>query len=551
MKKFALDWRPNRWTVLSALLIVVSFPPWDFLPTIWIALVPWFVALERTRSRKDAAIQGLWLSFFMSMGGFYWVAFVLKQFGGLPWALAIVGLLLFGLIGQPQFTIFAPLFRETHRRLGALPSSRGLGVAAALALLYTGVDWFIPKLFVDTLGHAFYNADRMRQVADVGGAPLLTFLVFWVNYTLWSLFRNWSTQKNLKSSFRLTQPMLLTALGLCVVAYTYGWLRNRQVQTWMSQPRSQVQLGVIQANIGDFDKIAAEQGVRGAAQKILTTYFEHSDRALAQNPKPHALVWPETSYPSTFRTPQTVGELERDRKLEEYVRSRGVPVYFGGYDQSGGKDFNAFFFLSPTPNPGVSGQGDLQIYRKHILLLFGEYIPGAESISLIRNAFPQVGNFGRGVGPEVLRVPTLHPEVPSLRVGPVICYEALFASYIREAALNGSQLILNITNDSWFGPYGEPQLHLALTTFRSIESRLPQLRATNTGISALIRPDGEITQPTPLFEPAILNAPVPIYEMPLWTLMLAWGDWFGPTALVGGMLLLFGIGYRGGKFRRG
>jgi apolipoprotein N-acyltransferase len=113
----------------------------------------------------------------------------------------------------------------------------------------------------------------------------------------------------------------------------------------------------------------------------------------------------------------------------------------------------------------------------------------------------------------------------------------LFPKYVIEAARKGSRFILNVTNDSWFGPYGEPHLHLALSIFRTIETRLPMVRATNTGFSALVTQDGEIASKSHLFEPEILNVTVPLIDSP-WTLMKAWGDWFGEFALVAGAILI-------------
>ena len=178
---------------------------------------------------------------------------------------------------------------------------------------------------------------------------------------------------------------------------------------------------------------------------------------------------------------------------------------------------------------------DFQIYHKNILLLFGEYIPGMESIRWLKEMFPQIGNFGRGPGPEVFPLPSINPGLGELRVSPVICYEALFPSYSIEAARKQSQLILNITNDSWFGPWGEPYMHLSLTIFRSIETRLPQLRATNTGVSALILPSGEMVRQSAVYQPEIMNVTVPVAEAAPWTLMKAWGDWFGTFAVILGL----------------
>jgi apolipoprotein N-acyltransferase len=533
---------PDRLTILSGVLIVLAFPPYGFFPLIWVCLVPWFFALARAPRWPQALLQGVWLSFFMSLLGFHWVAFVLHEYGQVPWPLAILGFLLFSLGGQPQFLAAAPFLSYFLRKGGpGEKPAKALGVALLLALAYAGTDWLIPKLWVDTLGHALFRARNLRQIADLGGAHLITVLVYLVNdlvYRAWRSTRARS-EPSLWPVLSATGAQAIATVLLVALAWGYGYVRGSAIRELQSHPRASFQAGVIQADIGDFDKVAAETGtVRGAADKVLNTFFSLSDAALSQTPKPEALIWPETSYPGTFRTPMEASELYRDQQVEHFVRERGVPLYFGGYDRSGKKDFNAFFFLAPKASPGLTGDGDLQVYRKSILLLFGEYIPGAESISFLREAFPQVGNFGRGPGPSVYALPTTSKQAPVVKAGPIICYEALFPNFVIGAARKGAELILNVTNDSWFGPYGEPQLHLSLTAFRSIETRLPQLRSTNTGISALIMPDGEITHATPIGKPQILNVAVPLVPS-TWTLMVAWGDWFGPTSFVFGMLGLF------------
>src|SRR5690349_15585036 len=99
-------WAPHWLTFVSALLIVVSFPPWNLWPFIWIALIPWFTALKKAKTPREAVVQGFWLNFFMTLGGFYWVTYVLQEFGNIPWILAVIGLLLFCTFGQPQFMLF-------------------------------------------------------------------------------------------------------------------------------------------------------------------------------------------------------------------------------------------------------------------------------------------------------------------------------------------------------------------------------------------------------------------------------------------------------------
>ena len=242
-------------------------------------------------------------------------------------------------------------------------------------------------------------------------------------------------------------------------------------------------------------------------------------------------------------------------RIESLVKNRRFPLLFGAYDRDRGKDFNAFYVLSPEPlsadllDPIRSVGDDLQYYRKNILLMFGEYVPFQDHIPMFNSLFPQVANFGRGIGPDVLNVPLFGPSesgggsLPSrvLKASPVICYEVLFPDYVIEAARKGSQMILNVTNDSWFGPYGEPHLHLALSIFRTVETRLPLLRGTNTGFSALVLQNGEIAARSKLFAPEIVNVRVPLMNPPIDTLMKRWGDWFGESAFLLGALGLGGI----------
>jgi apolipoprotein N-acyltransferase len=530
----------------SGAIIVASFPPWGFRALIFIALTPWLFSLSKASTLRKAVFQGIGLSMAMSILGFYWVGYVLHEFGQIPWALAGLGLVLFSTFGQPQFVVFAPAYlwlsrKRAHCPSGLLQFSWGL----ASALLYTGIDWLIPKLFHDTLGHSQYSAPWLRQSADLFGAHGLTFIIFWINDSLVELACSVKNRKEpslwpaLKRSFPSLIACALTLFGLTL----YGSAREKQINSLVVHAPRSVRGAVIQANIGDFDKIAAHHGIRGAADFVIDHYFAVSDRALSAKPRPDFLVWPETAYPSTFRNPMTSDELARDERVEDFVKDRRFPLLFGGYDRSGGKDYNALFALTPPISSPVdatlNGFGDngLLTYRKNILLLFGEYVPFTEDSPMFRHYFPQVGNFGRGAGSEVLEVPIATHGIGSIKLSPVICYEVLFPYYVLNAANKGSELILNITNDSWFGPFGEPELHLALSTFRSIETRLPQLRATNTGVSALIEADGTIHDPTGTFVEQVLSVQIPLTGS-IWTLMKAWGDWFGGFALVSALTLI-------------
>ena len=122
-------------------------------------------------------------------------------------------------------------------------------------------------------------------------------------------------------------------------------------------------------------------------------------------------------------------------------------------------------------------------------------------------------------------------------MAPLICYDAVTPRFALEAVRAGAELIVTLSNDAWFASGEGPHLHLVVSAFRSLETRRPQLRATNTGISAVISPSGELLAQAGVHERAALVASVPAGSHS-GTLMLAWGDWFGPAALALGLLLL-------------
>lgn len=517
MKRFRIP------ILLSALIIFLAVPPWSFWPLIWVSLVGWFYELDRPKiTTRHRVLQSLLLGVLMSMLCFPWVAYAIKNFGQIPWVISIFIWILFAFINEPQFFFFALLYKKIPRN------------PLAFALVYTALDFAIPKLFHDTMGHSLFLATNLRQAASLGGAPLLTFVIIFVNAWLGLALSDFVKARSsswlpvLKRSLRWAVITLLIFSAL----QFYGKKEREKLQALADQASQSVRFAGIQANIGDFDKVAAESGLLHAGEKIMDAYFRLSEQALAQTPKPDILVWPETAYPSNFRSPSNPMQLFRDQRLESWVQNHSVPLFFGGYDEVNNLDYNSLFMLYPAPLNSSVLSSDLQVYHKAVLLPFGEYIPGFGRDSIFKQLFPAMGFFGTGPGAQVFDAQTAGGKGPSIKISPLICYEALFPDFTMEGLKKGSQLILNLTNDSWFGSYGEPELHLILTTFRSLETRLPQLRVTNTGISTYIKPDGEITEATGIQKEGLVSAQVPVVKPPP-TLLVRWGvSWFPITCLI-------------------
>jgi apolipoprotein N-acyltransferase len=162
-----------------------------------------------------------------------------------------------------------------------------------------------------------------------------------------------------------------------------------------------------------------------------------------------------------------------------------------------------------------------------------------------------MGFFGRGSGPEVDVVKNAKGD--SFKLAPSICYEGLFTDFAVEGALLGADALLNVTNDSWFGEHGEPYQHLSLTRFRSIETRLPMIRATNTGLTVWIDPTGEQIKSTEISKSEILETEIQhrfFPDSPYMTVAKVFGpNWFVRLFQLLTIGAFFCFGYRKRKSR--
>jgi apolipoprotein N-acyltransferase len=149
----------------------------------------------------------------------------------------------------------------------------------------------------------------------------------------------------------------------------------------------------------------------------------------------------------------------------------------------------------------------------------------------VRTWLPWLGTWRAGDGAHVM--PLRLTGGRSIRVAPLICYDAVFPSLAISAVRDGAELILTLSNDSWFASGNGPRLHLVVSAFRSLETRRPQVRVTNTGISAVITATGELRDVIPVDTRAVRRIVV-VPEPTASSLMLAWGDWFGWFALLSG-----------------
>jgi apolipoprotein N-acyltransferase len=212
-----------------------------------------------------------------------------------------------------------------------------------------------------------------------------------------------------------------------------------------------------------------------------------------------------------------------------------VPLIFGAYDVDGATEYNAAFFLGAPGDSGASESRLVATYRKAWPFPLTEHVPAFLDTPRVRAWLPWLGTWQAGTGTKV--VPLRLADGRTLRVAPLICYDVLDPTLALAATRAGADLIVTLSNDSWFADGAGPRQHLLGAAFRSMETRRPQLRATNTGISAVITPAGDIVTRGELNARTGMIATVVPQRAPI-TLAVAWGDWLGPVALVLGALLL-------------
>jgi len=496
----------------------------------WVALVPWLAVLDRARTVRQVLLAGLIQSVVFTAVIFEWFADSLREYArsSSAWAFWLV-LLLFAPILQPQF-ITGALARYLARRWA--PEGAFLRVGLVGALVYVGTEWAWPKLFADTLGQGLYSSVWQRQGADLAGTHGLTVLLILGNECVLAAVKAFAARGWKWPGARVLRTSVGVLVAMVAVLTGYGAFRYQQVSA-LTRPGPGLTVGVVQANITDYARLRAELGTYDAVRMILDTHYQLS-RELMKEPKPDLIVWPETVYPTTFGSPKSKEGEELDQELAQFVGEHQMPLIFGAYDLEQDREYNAAMFLGPV---GTEEQKRLElgVYRKTMLFPLTEWVPEVMDTPSVRGLLPWLGTWKRGPGPQSLDFPLRGGRV--LKVAPLICYEAIFPDYVAEAVRKGADLIVTISNDSWFGTSAGPKLHLRLAAFRSIEMRLPQVRATNSGISAFISPTGEIVQEVQTGQRAGVVMTVPSSEH-VWTLMVAWGDWFGRTALVSGLVLL-------------
>ena len=285
-------WRTLAGLIGSAALLSVYSRSGIACALGFVALVPWLLALDRAGTALAVLRNGWLMSVAFVLAVFFWFASAIASYTGTGSWLGLLALAIAAPLLQPQLIAFALVRHAVGRRHGAL--LRALAGAAT----WVAAEWLLPKLFDDTLGHGLYPSPQLRQFADLGGAAGITFVLICANEAVAHAIARRS------AGLRALAKPLTVAAGLALLMWIYGAWRLTTLQAPPADGNQSLRVGLIQANIVDYERLRREKGTYAVVREVLDTHFAMSGEAVNRQ-RVDALVWSETVYPTTYGHPKS------------------------------------------------------------------------------------------------------------------------------------------------------------------------------------------------------------------------------------------------------
>ncbi len=478
----ARRWGTLRLPIAGGALVAAPWLDFSLFPLAWVAFVPLLWALARARSGREALGIGFAAGLATNVPAFYWLVYTMHVFGGFPYPIALFFYACLSAFSAMQFVLFAAGFRA----LGFGP----LGLA--VPVLWVALELLFPNLFLWRMGNSQMRVPVLLQVGDLTGPYGLSFAILWVNAGIALVLahpRRWAP--------------LLAAAGAAALVVGYGALRMPAVQRAIDAAPP-VAVGLVQGNVGIYEK--------GNVTLFDINLEKYRELSVPLQSTVDVLIWPES-------VAQWWVAAQEEQLAPEHNPFVGVASFliYGGlaydYPPQGGEPlmFNSAFLIDGAGR--VYGR-----YDKHVLIPFGEYIPGASLIPSLYQFSPQTGHFTPGTAIQTLDVPG------RVRFAPLICYEDVPAGIARTMAAQGAEALLTIFNDAWFGRSMAPYQHEAIAIWRAIENRRYFVRVGNAGVSGIVDPFGRVLDRLGMFTAETLRAE--IHPLRVRTFYTRYGDVF-------------------------
>jgi apolipoprotein N-acyltransferase len=433
----------------------------------WVILIPMFIIIKEIRSKVTLLLYGVWIGILIAIGMFSWLwdgLITLQNYS--PITILPVFLILTFLLSLqfPLFSIFTRVFYER--------TSIPIGILGGL--LYTFFEYWMPFPFYIHLSHSSSWMPLLIQIADLIGMSGITLLICLINGLLFTIFECWREKKTRQI---MKYGVVLIIVLLFQISYGIFCLNKYKSSSF------DLSLNVVMIQpVSPLKIMNADHKIK---LQVADNLLRLSRKALSEaSVKPDILVWPEGAGSFSYQKPDFNPEFSEAIKklLQEYP----IPILVQDIEFvkiSESSKIGYFNHISLIDLNGNYFEG----YRKNILLPFAEYLPGEKKFPFLRKLFPET----RSTLSENKKTLINGPKASLV---PLICYEIVFENFVRKFIKENkdAQYIVNLTNDRWYGVQQQPKQHLSFAVFRAIENRLPVVRCTNSGISAIIDARGII-----------------------------------------------------------
>jgi apolipoprotein N-acyltransferase len=454
--------------ILAALLLVLSFPDFNFGFLAWVGLVPLLVVISRKKPAYSFILSYLCGALVIA-GVFLWILEVPKY--------TLLHHALLSLYLGLYFGVFGLAFSFIAKRRD-LPTAFIAAPFLWISLEYLRGNLFFLALPWPFLSHSQYNYPIIIQFSALTGAYGVSFLIATVNCTITMVCLaiadrlGWTSPANL--NFRSNRGIIF--IYLKTITLTAAVLIFGQIVISTPIGGDDIKVSVAQGNIS-----MNKKWDRNYIEEVIKTYTGLTRKASMDHPD--LIVWPETAIPkSAIKDPRLFSKVQR------------ISVETGNYILAGSanrqkfekngerevKQFNSAVLITPSLKYKPK-----QHYNKIKLLPFGEYLPQKEIINWSYLGIPPISADTTGTEYKVF-------SLPNCKFAATICWENTFPNLVRQFVKNGAQFIVNITNEAWFGKSSAPYQFVSMSVFRAVENGVFVVRCANTGISCFIDPRGRI-----------------------------------------------------------
>lgn len=457
---------PKKSLFLAGMSLSFAFAPYFFVPAL-LALGLLAHITEEAESSKEAFSYGFWFGFGFFTSGLYWITIgvgvYISQFW---WAMP------FALFGLPFFLslcFIAPSIMLSWRFRSSPHYILYISIIWVIfeflrSFVFTGLPW-------NLLGYSLAFLNEFIQIGSIFGIYGMSLIVAFISFGSLYLLND---QSRLKYFF--------IAIGIIAAMLLFGDWRLKNNPTIFTN----IKLRLVQPNI--------EQSEKWSADLFWANLKSHVNMSVVNTGfVPDIILWSEAAVTVPYDY-KPVRQM-----LQSAIVYPNTVLITGGVTQNISVNGEPQIYTSLY---AINQSGDILFnYNKAHLVPFGEYIPLRSIFPAVKKLTPGLLDYTPGIEGEMVSLPAFN-----LKIRPLICYEAIFP---REAITDGADVIINLTNDNWYGNSTGPYQHFHMARMRAVENGLPFVRVAGSGISAIIDPLGRIISATPLLHATTLDGILP------------------------------------------